>query len=132
MDDIVIYDKPVDRCRAFMVEYATHLYGIDVAHASALAPLVEIAFNAGERSSDRISAARELAKYTEVPTRSIEYDGGKSGPDLEITVLGACEIRAPDYVEQDFNEIADTKQVATAPSSGSSLELHDAGREEGG
>lgn len=132
MDDIVIYDKPVDRCRAFVTEYANTLFGIKDSHVSALAPLVEIAYDQNSRASDRITAAREILKYTEVPTRSIEYDSGKNGPDLEITVLGACEIKAPEYIEQDFNEITNTKQVAPTTTPDASVELHDERGQESG
>jgi hypothetical protein len=102
------------------------LYGIKPEAAVALAPLVEIAFDSAERSPDRIRAASELAKYSEVPTRSIEYAGGNNGPDLEVVVLGAIGIEEPAIVEGDY-----TEQVAAAPASGTPLELPYDGREEG-
>ena len=123
--ELVQYDKPVDRARAFMVEYAKQLFGIN--NASALAPLVEIAFDQAKPDNSRIQAARELLKYTEVPTRSIEYDGGKTGPDLEVTVLGTCAIEAPAIYDATLN----SERLASATTSGSLVELSDGGREEG-
>jgi hypothetical protein len=122
--EIVQYDKPVDRVRAFIRDYARELYGIE--NASALMPLVEVAFDPAARHPERIRAASELLKYSEVPTRSIEYDGGKTGPDLEVTVIGAIEIEAPEY-----GPTADTKQLVPPPTSDSPVELLDEGREEG-
>lgn len=118
--EVVQYDKPVDRVRAFIRDYAMQLYAIK--DASALMPLVEIAFDPNASNNERISAARELLKYSEVPTRSIEYDSGKNGPDLEVEILGVCEIVEPDTHPQQLE--------ASAPSD-SAVELHDEGRKEG-
>lgn len=125
MLEAIIHDKPVDRVRAFIKDYAKHLYGIE--NASALMPLVEIAFNDQARDEHRIPAARELLKYSEVPTRSVEYQGGSVGPDLEVTILGTCEIKEPTLGLKN----TDTQSVAPTPTSSGALELHDERREEG-
>lgn len=122
--EIVQYDKPVDRVRAFIRDYAQQLYGID--NACALAPLVEVAFapsgaNMNVTNQERISAARELLKYSEVPTRSVEYQGGNSGPDLSVEILGACHI-----VQNE-----DSQSVEPTHTPDSYLELSHDGREEG-
>lgn len=127
MQELVMYDKPVDRVRHFILSYAKQLYGIE--NASALMPLVEIAFApTGVNNSERIAAARELLKYSEVPTRSVEYQGGGIGPDLEVTIIGTCAIREP--VIHGYKD-PDTEQVVSTKSSGALVELPHAGREEG-
>lgn len=123
--ELVQYDKPVDRVRAYIRDYAKQLYGIE--NAQALSPLVEIAFDpsGNRRDSDRIRAATELARYSEVPTRSIEYAGGNSGPDIEVVVLGASEIKEP-VIEGQYTERLEAETAPAAP-----VELPDEGREEG-
>lgn len=123
--EIVIHDKPVDRVRAFIRDYARELYGID--NASALAPLVEIAFDVAARHPERIRAASELLKYSEVPTRSIEYESGKNGPDLEVTVIGAIGIEAPVYGTANHSQ-----QVVPEGAPSALVELSHDGGEEGG
>lgn len=120
--EVVQYDKPTDRVRAFIRDYAKQLYGIE--DASALMPLVEIAFDGNAGNNERISAARELLKYSEVPTRSIEYDNGQGDNELGVEILGVCEIVEP--------ENKDPQQLASSSSSDSSVELHDEGREASG
>lgn len=122
--EVIQYDKPTDRVRAFIRAYAQELYGIPEQHAEALAPCVEIAFDPTARASDRIAAARELAKYSEVPTRSLEYESGKNGPDLEVLVQGAIEIGP------NGKPITDTKRLAPATPPSAPVELLDAGRDE--
>jgi hypothetical protein len=123
--EIIQYDKPVDRVRAFIRDYAQELYGIT--NASALMPLVEVAFDVNATNPERISASRELLKYSEVPTRAIEYTGDKTGPDLEVTILGTCEIKEPTLGIANPN----TQSMVATATSDSPVELPDAGREEG-
>lgn len=117
----VIYDKPSDRVRAFIRDYAFQLYGIQ--DAEALGPLVEIAFDRSKADNVRVQAATQLAKYAEVPTRSIEYDNGRGGDDeLVVEVIGEVAIG------QDTN----SEPVVSTPTPASLVELPNAGREEGG
>ena len=100
------------------------MFGID--NATALAPLVEIAFDPVYRAEHRISACRELLKYSEVPTRSIEYGGTKEEQTVNVTILGTCEIKRPALERRD-----DPERLAPTATSGSIVELHDERREEG-
>lgn len=119
--EVIQYDKPTDRVRAFIRDYAKQLYGIE--NASALMPLIEIAFDQSAANNERIPAARELLKYSEVPTRSVEYDNGKGDNDLGVEILGVCEIKEPDQ---------DSQQMVSPSAPGQLVELHDDGREKGG
>lgn len=125
--EIVIEDSPVERARRLVEDYAHILYGVPKEQANALFPLVRIAFNTNSRDSDVIAASREIAKLTEIPTRAIEYNNGKSEQDIGVTILGVCEIKEPVLVEH-----YDSQQLVPASSSGEAVELLDERGQEGG
>ena len=44
-------------------------------------------------------------RYSEVPMRAIEVEPEKTGPDIEVQVLGKCDIYGAPALEGEYEEV---------------------------
>lgn len=81
--------SPLEICQA----QALDEYGI--ADASPVRLLTSIAWNEGNKLSDRMRAAVALLPYCHQPFKAAEMINPNSGPELLVSVLGVVQMPAP-------------------------------------